>query len=304
MKILLLAGGTGSSKLIRGFSSFSRDFSVMANVGDNVWMQGLYICPDLDIAMYSLAGILDPAKNWGVVQDSYAAVEQLGRLGEQTWFRLGDRDLATHILRTELLRKGRSLTQVTRTLTARLGVQQVLIPPTDEHVETRVVTSSGEYHLQEFWVRDGGKEEVTKVKYEGIEGAHPTKEALMAIEETDRIIFCPANPVTSIMPILSIPGFREALMKTSAVKVALSPFVGDRPYSGPADKLMRSLGMAANSVSLSRLYEGVVDRLVIDPADEKMKGDIGRLGLRCTIAPTAMTDLAGQARVARLLVEV
>ncbi len=304
MKILILAGGTGSSKLIRGLSSFSEDFTVIANVGDNIWMHGLYVCPDLDTAMYALAGILDSKKNWGVSQDSFNTLDQLGRLGEQNWFKLGDRDLATHILRSELLKRGLGLTQVTETLTARLGVRRRLLPPTDDHVETHVVTPSGELHLQEFWVRDGGRDEVREVRYEGIARARATDEAVNAILETDRIIFCPANPVTSIMPILGTPGIREALMNTNAVKVALSPFMGERPFSGPADKFMRSLGMPATSVSLARLYLGMVDSIVIDASDERMKSSVERLGVRCTVAPTAMTDQAAQARIARLMVEV
>jgi LPPG:FO 2-phospho-L-lactate transferase len=302
-KVLLLAGGTGSSKLIRGFQPFLEDFAVIANVGDNVWMHGLYVCPDLDIAMYTLAGMLDLTKGWGVDRDSYSVLGQLGRLGEQSWFTLGDRDLATHILRTELLGKGMRLTQVTALLSARLRVRQGLLPPTDDHVETRVITPSGDLHLQEFWVRDHGAEDIKSVGYAGIEKAGATREAIGAILDTDRIILCPANPVTSIMPILKTPGIREALLKTGATRIALSPFVGDRPFSGPAGKFMSALGMESNSVSLARLYRGVVDRLVIDSSDERMKGSIEREGLGCTLASTAMNDQGAQTRVARLLLE-
>ena len=304
MKVLLLAGGTGSSKLIRGFLSFAEDFSVVANIGDNIWMHGLYVCPDLDIAMYTLAGILDSTKNWGVDHDSFSTLDQLGRLGEQSWFKLGDRDLATHILRTELLKRGLGLTQVTEALASRLGIRQRLLPPTDDHVETHVVTPSGELHLQEFWVRDSGREEVREVRYEGIGRARATSQVISAIMETDRIIFCPANPVTSIMPILGISGIREALSKTDATKIALSPFLGQRPFSGPADKFMRSIGMQATSVSLAQLYKGIVDRIVIDVSDAGMKSDVENLGILCTVAPTALIDHEAQTKIARLLVDV
>ncbi len=304
MKIVLLAGGTGSSKLIRGLSSFTEDFTVIANVGDNIWLHGLYICPDLDIAMYALAGILDRSKSWGVAGDSFAVLGQLAKLGEENWFNLGDRDLATHILRTELLKQGLSLTQATRKLSMKLGVRQRLLPPTDDHVETHILTSSGELHLQEFWVRDGGREEVAGVRYHGMEEARATPEALSSLASADRIIFCPANPVSSIMPILSTPGIREALVKSKAVKVALSPFQGDQPFSGPAAKFMRSLKMEATSLSLARLYLGAVDRFVIDRRDELMKGEIEEIGVRCSVTETAMTDPGSETRIARLLVEV
>jgi LPPG:FO 2-phospho-L-lactate transferase len=304
LKVLLLAGGTGSSKLIRGLMPLLEDFSVIANVGDNVRMHGLYVCPDLDIAMYTLAGIIDQSKNWGVERDSYSVLEQLGRLGEQRWFTLGDRDLATHILRTELLGKGMRLTQVTKILSAKLGVRHLLLPPTDDHVETRVITATGDLHLQEFWVRDRGADEVQMIRYDGIEKARATTEVVESILDTDRIIFCPANPVTSIMPILNIPGIRQALVKTAAVRVALSPFVGDRPFSGPAGKFMSALGMESSSVALTELYKGMVDRIVIDSSDEQLKGTIEARGVRCTVAPTAMPDEAAKTAVARLLLQV
>jgi LPPG:FO 2-phospho-L-lactate transferase len=207
-------------------------------------------------------------------------------------------------LRTELLKQGLGLTQVTEALTSRLGIRQVLLPPTDDHVETHVVTPSGELHLQEFWVRDAGRDEVRGVRYEGIEKARATSRAVEAILATDRIIFCPANPVTSIMPILNIPGIRQALVKTAAVRVALSPFVGDRPFSGPAGKFMSALGMESSSVALTELYKGMVDRIVIDSSDEQLKGTIEARGVRCTVAPTAMPDEAAKTAVARLLLQV
>jgi LPPG:FO 2-phospho-L-lactate transferase len=292
MKVAALAGGTGSAKLLRGMQKEIEDFTVVSNVGDNFWHKGLYICPDIDIALYTLAGIADVAKGWGIQGDTFAVLAQLDRMGEETWFSLGDRDLATHIFRTAELNRGRRLGAVTLELGRRLGVAQTVVPCTDDPLETHIGTMRDEeevtLHLQEFWVRERGVPDVTRVSYVGAETATTNERAMKAIEEAERIVFCPANPVTSILPILAVRGLRDAIAESKARRVAISPMIGSGPVSGPAGKMMKSLGMGADSLSVARLYKGLVDCLVIDTADERMKKAIEDEGMEVSVTSTLM----------------
>lgn len=288
MKTLILSGGTGSAKLLRGFKKRTTDFAVVANVGDNIWMHALYVCPDLDIIQYALSGLLDKRRGWGVAGDTFNALDQLRRLGEDTWFKLGDKDLAVHILRTELLRRGMTLTAITEELGVRMGVGVSVFPPTDTHMETHIITSRGEVHLQDFWVRRKGRDKVTGIKYVGSDVARPTEKVLHAIEDAQRIIICPANPVTSIGPMLAIKGLREALSESKARKLAVSPMVGKGAFSGPAAKFMRAIGIEANSYGVAKLYSSIIDTLVVDRQDSGLVGKIKELGIDCLQTRTLM----------------
>lgn len=190
----VLAGGTGSAKLLRGLKDDGGEFSVISNVGDNFWCHGLYVAPDVDIAVYTLAGIEDSARGWGIRDDTFNSLGQLGRMGEETWFNLGDRDLATHIFRTELMARGKRLGDITDTICERLGVKQKVIPCTDDRLETFIATRTGAMHLQEFWVKNGGEPEVIGVEYRGEEGARPEQRAIESLERAERIVFCPRTP--------------------------------------------------------------------------------------------------------------
>ncbi|HYC27119.1 MAG TPA: 2-phospho-L-lactate transferase, partial [Nitrososphaerales archaeon] len=243
-----LAGGTGSAKLLRGLSDVGVELTVVANVGDNYWVYGLYVCPDVDIATYALAGVLDSRRGWGVKEDSFAALESLRALGGETWFRLGDKDMATSIRRTELLSAGKTLTEATDAIRASLGIKARVLPCTDSQVMTEIRCGGRWIHLQEFWVRDRGAPEVEGVRYRGARGARATDEVKDAIARADVVVVCPANPITSIGPMLAVGGVGAALRATSARVVAVSPMVGTTPFSGPAGKLMRSLRLETTSV--------------------------------------------------------
>ncbi len=303
MRIVALAGGTGSAKLLRGLSGLGVDMTVVANVGDNIWVHGLYVCPDLDIAMYTLAGLANRRQGWGIEGDTFRTLSQLGQIGEPTWFALGDMDIATHIVRTKMLREGLTLTSVMDKLRKALGVDHAILPLTDDPVETRILTSAGDIHLQEFWVRDRGRPAVMGVAYKGSSKARFTEEVEEAVKMADRIVLCPANPVTSIGPMLAVPGFSRRLSLARARVTALSPMVGRVPFGGPAAKLMKAVGMRLNSVGVAKAYSEFLDSLVIDRSDESLAGEIEELGIKCILSSTLMADPSDERRIAKELLE-
>ena len=297
-----MAGGTGSAKLLRGLARLPIGLTVLANVGDNFWIYGAYVCPDVDIATYTLAGI-SGRRGWGIAGDSFKVLRELSRLGEETWFRLGDRDLAACLARTEMLRKGMSLTEATEKLSESLGVGPAILPVTDDRVETRILTADGDLHLQEFWVRERGRPKVTRVRYEGARAAKPTFEVAAALSAADRVIVCPANPVTSVGPMLAVSGFRRLLREADARMVALSPMEGAGPFSGPAGKLLRATGTSPTSYGVARLYSDFLDCMVISEADALLGDRIRALGIECTAADTRMRGPADELRLARAMIK-
>lgn len=304
MRVVALAGGTGSAKLLRGLAAQDCDLTIVANVGDNVWMHGLYVCPDIDIAMYTLAGIEDRAHGWGIEGDTFAVLAQLQHLAQKTWFALGDRDLATSILRTRLMRGGSSLTEATRELCRLLKVSERILPATDSTEETRILTHGGEMHLQEYWVKNKGRPRVDGVRYVGASRARPTREAERAIANADRVVICPANPVTSIGPILAIGRMAGVIARSGARKVALSPMVGESPFSGPAGKLMRAQGIRTDSVGVARLYSPFLDAMIIHKRDGRMKEDVEKLHVGCTLSDTSIRTPADERRLAAELLRL
>jgi LPPG:FO 2-phospho-L-lactate transferase len=274
------------------------------NVGDNAWIYGVYVCPDIDIATYTLAGIADAKQGWGIEGDTYNALGALSRLGRDTWFRLGDLDLATCLLRTEMMGKGATLTLATDMIRKALGVTSPILPATDGEVETWLSTSQGKLHLQEFWVREGGKPRVKSVTYRGARHSTPTAEVRSAIRAADRIVVCPANPVTSIGPMLALPGFAELLGASDARVVALSPMVGGAPVSGPAGKLLKSTRVRPDSLGVAKLYSDFLDAMLISDRDSALNSPIEALGIRCALTDTMMTNRAAESRLARELLEL
>jgi len=302
MKVVALAGGTGSAKLLRGLARLPIDFTVLANVGDNIWTYGVYVCPDVDIATYTLAGISSP-RGWGIAGDTFEVIRDLSRLGVETWFRLGDRDLAVCLARTDMLRKGKSLTEATERITKSLGVGSPILPVTDDRVETRITTPHGNLHLQEFWVRERGRPRVIGVNYKGARGAEPTRRVAAAVSAADRVVICPANPVTSIGPMLAVKGFKRLLMETDARIVALSPMEGVGPFSGPAGKFLRATGALPDSYGVARLYSDFADCIVISEADAELREKIRDLGMECKATGTRMMGPTDELRLARVMIE-
>ncbi|MDP8950072.1 MAG: 2-phospho-L-lactate transferase [Actinomycetota bacterium] len=305
MKVLTLAGGVGGAKLAAGLQSTlpAGDLTAVVNTADDFDLWGLRICPDLDTVMYTLAGIANPETGWGIAGESFGALEMLARYGEDTWFRLGDGDLATHILRTARLRAGEPLTRITADLSGALGVRSAILPMCDEPVATVLDAPDGPLEFQEYFVRRGQRDEVLGVELRGIEDARPTDAVLEALAAAEVAIFCPSNPVVSIGPILAVPGMRKALAASRAPKIAVSPIVGGRALKGPADRMLASLGHEVSAAGVARMYEGLVDGMVIDRVDEENRSEVEALGMRVLATDAIMRDAPDRERLAREVLE-
>jgi LPPG:FO 2-phospho-L-lactate transferase len=303
--IVALAGGTGAAKLLRGLARVidPARLLVVGNTGDDLTCWGLHVSPDLDSVTYALAGLLDPVRGWGIQGDTFQCREAIGRLGGSTWFSLGDRDLAIHLVRTELLAGGATLSTATRAVSTALGVRAGLCPMSDDPVRTRIRTDAGWLGFQEFFVRERAEPPVREVIYDGAEKARPAPGVLEAIDAAEAVVVCCSNPVTSIGPILAVPGILDALGRTAAPTLAVSPIVGAAPVSGPAGKLLAARGLAVSAVSIAELYAPWLDVLVFDRQDATLAPDIARRGVRPFAAPTLMTDGAAEVSLARAVLE-
>jgi len=303
--IVALAGGTGAAKLLRGLvhvTEPSRLF-IVGNTGDDLDWWGLRVSPDLDSVAYALAGLLDGTRGWGVRDDTFHCLEAMQRLGRDTWFRLGDRDLATHLHRTLLLSAGASLTAATRAIAHALGVTARLVPMSDDPVRTELRTGAGWLSLEEFFVRERCLPDVLDVAYRGAEAARPAPDVLEAIGAAEAVVVCCSNPVTSIGPILAVPGIADALVRTPAPVVAVSPIVGGRAVSGPAAKLLAARRLDVSPLGVARAYQPWLDALVIDRADVAGAPALERDGVRPVLADALMRDHAAEVRLARAVLD-
>ncbi len=306
MRVVALAGGVGGAKLAAGLQAAlpPGDLSVVVNTADDFDPWGLRVCPDLDTVMYTLAGLANTETGWGVRDESFDALSMLSAYGEDAWFRLGDRDLATHVLRTQRLRAGARLTEVTVGLAGALGVRNTLLPMCDEPVSTVLKTPAGLLEFQEYFVRRRQRDEVLGVELRGIEDARVTEEVSHAVNGAGAIIFCPSNPVVSIAPILAVPGMRELLANSPAPKVAVSPIVGGRALKGPADRMLDSLGYEVSVTGVARMYEGLLDGFVMDRADEGEEAGVSALGMRVLATDAVMRDEEDRERLAREVLDL
>ena len=305
MKVFVLSGGVGGAKLAAGLDAVlpSENLTVVVNTADDFDLWGLRICPDLDTVMYTLAGIANPETGWGIEGESFAALDMLARYGEDTWFKLGDRDLATHILRTARLRAGEPLTGITTDLSDALGVRSVILPMCDEPVATVLETPEGPLEFQEYFARRRQRDEVLATEVRGIEEAKPTDAVLQALAAADLVVFCPSNPVVSIGPILTVPGMSEALAAARAPRIAVSPIVGGRALKGPADRMLASLGHEVSAAGVARMYEGLLDGMVVDTVDEEDRPEVEALGMRVLATNAIMHDAPDRERLAREILE-
>jgi LPPG:FO 2-phospho-L-lactate transferase len=303
VKVTLLAGGTGGTKLAHGFTMLDDvELTVIANVGDDVEMHGLHVCPDIDALLYTLAGLLDPDQGWGLRDDTHTAHAMFERFGEPTWFRLGDGDLATHVTRTRRLRQGATLTDATAAMAAALGIAARILPATDDRHRTVLETDEGTLEFQEYFVRRRQEPDVRGVRFDG--EARPTAAVLDAIAAADLLVIGPSNPIVSIGPILALPGMREALAHAAVPKVAVSPIIGGKALKGPADRMLVSLGHESSALGVATIYRDVVDRFVIDEADAGLAHPIGSLGMTVAVLPTVMHDDARRRALAAALLSV
>ncbi len=288
--VVALAGGVGGAKLAHGLQMALPEgsLSVVVNTADDFHLWGLHISPDIDTVMYTLAGLANRTQGWGIEGDTWAGMGMLSRYGRDAWFRLGDMDMVTHVLRTQMLREDRTLTEVTRGLASNLGVPSALLPMCDERVETLVQTPEGSLDFQEYFVRRRHADTVTGVLFRGIAYSQPTAEGLAAIARAEAIVFCPSNPIVSIGPVLAVPGMREALLGAPAPRVAVSPIVGGAALKGPAASMLESLGHEVSALGVAEIYAGLVDGMVIDRVDEALAPRIEALGMSVEIADTVM----------------
>jgi LPPG:FO 2-phospho-L-lactate transferase len=299
--VIALAGGTGAAKLLRGLAAVidPARVVVVGNTGDDLAWWGLHVSPDLDSVAYALAGLLDAGRGWGLRDDTFHCREAMARLGGPAWFSLGDRDLATHLRRTELLRGGATLSAATAALAAALGVRSRLCPMSDDPVRTRVRTDAGWLGFQEYFVRERAAPAVREVVYDGAAAARPAPGVTEAIAAAEAVVVCCSNPVTSIGPILAVPGIVPALAATPAPVVAVSPIVGGAPVSGPAGQLLRARDLPVSPVGVARAYAPWLDVLVLDRVDSGLVPDLEREGVRPVLADTRMADAAAEAALAR-----
>ena len=279
-RVTILAGGTGSVKLVRGLASQGLNLNVVCNVGDNYWLYGMYVCPDIDTIIYGLADLLDYDRGWGIKNDTFNFLRQMEVFGEETWFRIGDRDAATHLIRTNMLKNGKNLSDITEWMCEKFAVTVKIIPVTDNSVETRITTAKGELHLQEFWVKHRGKDKVEGIQYIGADKARPNPQAVNAIHDSDLVILAPGNPLTSIGPMLQIKGIRKELSKMKKKVVAVSPLIGDKAISGPAAQYMEAAGIDVNAYGLAKMYSDVCSNIVIDTKDKSIAKKIQNLDMK------------------------
>jgi LPPG:FO 2-phospho-L-lactate transferase len=305
MRLVALAGGTGAAKLLRGLDALLERgaMTVVGNTGDDAEIWGLHVSPDLDTVCYTLGGLLDEERGWGLRDESFRTLGEMVRFGEPTWFNLGDRDLATHLHRTRLLAEGRSLSEVTAKLAADLGVRHVVLPMSDQPVRTRVLGPDGWLGFQEYFVREKTQVEVRAVEYAGAPEARPAPGLVEAIGAADAVLVCPSNPVTSVGPILSVPGIVEALHSTRAPVLGISPIVGGRAVSGPAGHLMAARGLPVSALGIAQSYAPWLDVLIIDDEDAALAPSIEAAGARPVVASTLMAGRVEEMRLARRILE-
>ena len=305
MRVVLLSGGTGGAKLANGFQQVlpAGALDVIVNVGDDLELFGLHVSPDLDSVLYTLAGLVDPVRGWGVAGDTDRALTMLERYGEETWFWIGDADLGTLVRRTAQLHRGASLTQVTADMAAALSIPSHILPPTDDRLRTRVLTDDGDLEFQRYFVERGQRDEVRGVSFEGAAEARPTDAVLDALRNAELVVIGPSNPIVSIEPTLAIPGLREAVATASGRKIGVSPIVAGRALKGPTDRMLASLGHEVSALGVARLYAGLLDQYVLDEADAELAPGVADLGMQPLVAQTVMKTDADRAALARFLID-
>jgi len=305
MRVTALAGGTGAAKLLRGLATLlgQRALTIVVNTGDDAEVWGLHVSPDLDTVTYALAGLLDTARGWGRAGETFHCLAAMVTYGAPTWFNLGDRDLATHLARTQALRAGRPLSAAAADIAVALGASARILPMSDDAVRTRVRTADGWLGFQEYFVRDKAKAEVLDVLYAGADTARPAPGVLAALADAELVVVCPSNPVTSVGPVLAVPGVVDALTAARAPVVAVSPIAGGAAVSGPAGALLRARGLEVSPVGVASAYTPWLDTLLVDPRDAGCADRLAGLGVRAVVADILMPDHDREIALARRVIE-
>lgn len=272
----------------------------MSNVGDNIWLHGLYVCPDIDTVLYGLAGILS-SRGWGIEADSFSFLDQMEKLQQEVWFKLGDRDIATHLLRTAMIRQGRKLSEITDWMRKKYSVSTKIYPATDSELETIIITDRRPMHIQEFWVKYHGDPQVTDIRYNGAENATANPELTNSLKNSDLIVIAPGNPVSSINPILMVKEIREQLKKSRQKVVAVSPLIGERAISGPAIKFMKAMKLTDSAFGVANFYSDIVGNFVIDPRDLNISSKIESLDMNVFHTDIVMRDSIDEIRLSSFI---
>jgi LPPG:FO 2-phospho-L-lactate transferase len=304
--IVALAGGVGAARFLQGLIRVHKedDITVIVNTGDDLVYNGLFISPDIDIIIYTLAGIVDEEKGWGIKGDSFNCLEMLRRYGVDVWFNTGDMDLSTHILRTKMMKSGFTKSECTRRLCNLLELKTNIIPMSDERVETRIITDKEDLHFQEYLVKRLARDNVVDIIFKGINEANPAPKVIESIMSADIIIVCPSNPFVSIKPILSIKGVENALKKTKAPIISITPLIGNAPIKGPLDKIMRGLKLDISAYTVANLYQGFIDAFILDVTDKTLENKIKSLGIRVFIMDTLMRGINEKMQIAKNVLNI
>ncbi|MBV8905456.1 MAG: 2-phospho-L-lactate transferase [Acidobacteriia bacterium] len=299
--IVALAGGVGAARFLDGLARVvpPERLFIIGNTGDDAEIHGLHVSPDLDTVTYTLAGLANPERGWGIRGDTLRCLETLAKLGAETWFQLGDRDLATHLYRTERFRQGAPHSEVTAEVAGALGVRSTIVPMSDQRVRTRICTASGELEFQTYFVKRGARDRVAGVRFDGASEAAPSPGILDAIAEAEAIIVCPSNPFISVGPILAVPGIREALRQRRESVAAISPIVGGRALKGPAASMLKSMKMRASAAVVAQLYTDFLGIFVLDEVDARQAEEVTALGVTPVVTNTVMRGLRERKALAR-----
>ncbi len=303
--ITVLAGGVGAAKFLEGLVAVlpPERITVIANTGDDAELHGLHVSPDMDTVMYTLAGVVDRDRGWGISDDTFHCLRALERLGEETWFQLGDRDLATHLKRTLRLQQGATLAEVTEELCRALGVTCRILPMSNDPARTRLRTTAGNLAFQEYFVKLRQQPEVLEADFSEAAASQPAPGVLEAIHQAEGVIVAPSNPIISIGPILAVPGIRAALRETPAPVAAISPIVGGRALKGPADRMLASLGLGASATAVAELYRDFVGVFILDLEDQGLEEEVKRLPMKVVVTKTLMHSPEAKQLLARVALE-
>ena len=301
--ITILAGGSGSVKLVRGLASQTKDLTVISNVADNIWLYGLYICPDIDTVIYGLADLLDKKQGWGIRNDSFKCLRQMDMLGEKLWFKIGDRDLATHLLRTGMLKDGKKLSEITEWMRRRYGIKAKVVPASDNPMETKIVTDKGNLHIQEFWVKNRAQPNVLNIVYDGADTSSANPKAIDALRRSKIVVIAPGNPITSIGPILAVKGMRKEIIDQRRKIIAVSPIIGKEAISGPAAKYMRAMSIQNSPLGVARYYSDFIEKFAISASDHQLSTEIRKLDIQPCETDIIMRNDHDESRLALYLLK-
>ncbi|MGI9553877.1 MAG: 2-phospho-L-lactate transferase [Thermodesulfobacteriota bacterium] len=304
--ITALGGGVGAAKFLKGLSNIipGKDLTVIINTGDDIDIYGFRVSPDIDTIIYRLADKIDTEKGWGIQDETFNCLDSLSGLGYETWFQLGDKDLATQIFKRNLIKQGFSQSEVTAQTTKLFGIENItLLPMTEDNVETWIETELGELHFQEYYIKHNMEPEVFGINIKGIREARPGTGVIEAIESSDLIIICPSNPIISIGPIIKVKGVREALVNCRAQIIAISPLIGGKPLRGPADRLMKGLGLEVSTLEIVNLYKDFLSLMVLDSSDREEEEKINNQGVRSFVTDTLISDDNKSEQLSKKIIE-